>query len=133
MTWLLPRLERVFCTLGLAAAILALVGRVASGMVVVDPQALSEVSALLAAAVPCQAETDSDGAHHEMPAVPGPDQGLAVLASFLSQPSPLLTPVVFPPVPRQGVVTMAAVLPPARGPPVYRPGAALPRGPPFLT
>ena len=133
MTWRLPRLERVFCALGLAAAILALVGRLASGMVVVDPQVLSEVSTLLAVAIPCQAETDAGGPHHRMPAVPGSDQGLVALASFLSQPSPILTPFVFPPRAREGVVTVAAVLPPARGPPVHRPGAALPRGPPFPT
>ena len=132
MTCRLPRLKRALSVLGPAAALLALVGRLASGMVVVDPQALSDTAALLAAAAPCQADTGTTGTHHGTPAEPAPNSGLVSLASFLSQPSPTLTPVVFPPTPWQGVVAVAVLLPPARAPPVHKPGAALPRGPPVL-
>ena len=132
MIWRLPRMERAFRALGLAAAMLALVGRFASGMVVVDPQALREVSAVLAAAVPCQADADATGEHHGTPTLPGSDQAFTTLASLLAQPSPIMVPVIVPPPPRQGLVTVAAVLPQARAPPVRKPGAALPRGPPVL-
>lgn len=130
MTCRLPRLKRALCVLKLTAATLALVGRLLSGMAVADPRALGETAALLAATVACHADTGTAGGQHDAPTEPGP--GLAVLVSLLSQPPPILTPAVLAPPPRESVLTVATVLPPARAPPVRTPGAALPRGPPTL-
>ena len=119
--------------LGLVVAMLALAGRLASGTVAIDPWALDEASALLAAAVPCEAQAHDPGRHGDSPLKPGPDQAVLALVSILSQPSPVLTPELTIPPPRQAPLPCPVALPPARAPPPARlSGAALPRGPPVL-
>ncbi len=111
---------------------LALVGRLMSGSLVIDAHALGDVAALLDATIQCEPGTGSPVHVPDRPVQHGSDRGIIALASALSQPSPTLTPAPMVPLPRGGVLAQATAIPPARGPPAIPTGAALPRGPPNL-
>lgn len=137
------RFSRSLRGVAVLLATLALVGRLVSGSVVLDPGSLNEIAALLAASVQCQPDGGAqdggaqdagtkDGHHGKAPR-PGPDSAIAALASLGPDALPILTPEVRVPAPGGGIVVCAAPLPTARGPPACLPGASLPRGPPVLT
>ncbi len=128
----LAHLGRVARAFGAAAVMLALVGQLVSGSLVVDTRALDETMALMAATIQCQ--SDADTAHRPgKPLRTAPDQGILALASIVSLPSLILTPVLAIPVRRPGPLACSVTMPPARAPPGCVPSAAFPRGPPVLT
>jgi hypothetical protein len=132
MTPILAHLSRAARVFGAAAVMLALVGQLVSGSFAVDTRALDAAMALMNATIQCQ--SDGGTAHDSgKPLKTAPDQGLLALASIVSLPSPILTPVLAIPAPRPRPVACSVRVPPARAPPGYFPIAALPRGPPGLT
>ncbi len=120
---------RLRTALGLLAVLLAVAGRLASGMVVADADAGRSMAALLDTMIQCEPDAPAkpaQPAHHEA------DHGICSLASLLDLPSPTMAPAPALPPRRSVAVLLAAAVPPARGPPAHPPGAKLPRGPPIL-
>jgi hypothetical protein len=112
--------------------LLALAGRLASGMVVADAAAVRNAEALLVAMIQCQDAPAAPNEPSPKPVRHAVDHGLCVVATGLDLPCPTLASAVLVPPPRCGIRITLARVPPARGPPAIPPGAALPRGPPIL-
>ncbi len=118
---------------GLLAVLVALVGQLALGAVVLpDESPRSQLAALDAASIFCQAGSDTGG--NDKPPIPhhAADYALCPLSVSLAQSMAIPVPDVLLPVPSQSLAMRSGALPQARAPPSRIVIAAYPRGPPSL-
>lgn len=117
--------------LGLLAVLLALAGRLATGPLVVDAQAIGNVAALLDAAIQCETMPGDSVPSPNPSRRHGSCHGIMALAADIQQASPTLTPAPVLPLPRFAILARVTLDAPGRRPVTVPSAAALPRGPPI--
>ncbi len=128
-----PRFRRPTRLSGLFAVVVALVGQLAFGAVIVPAATIpTQLAALDAASVLCQPGHPPHGP--DAPAHPrrAPDCALCPLDAALGLQALVLTPAPVLPAPGGGVILRTGARPPVRAPPGRVVEAAYPRGPPSI-